>query len=324
LIIQIGENMQTEQKKSKTEKEKILDLIIIGLGPGGYTAGIYATRFNLNVLIVGEEPGGLASEIPHIENWPGEEKINGVELMEKMKNQYLKLGGQIKSTAIVKIEKKKELFELTTVNNETLLSKTLILATGTKRRKLNVDGEQKFFGRGVSYCTTCDAPFFKGKTVAIIGGGNSACGGAMHLLQFASKVYLIHRREEFRAHPAVVEKLKTNNCECIYNAKVKRIEGKLKVEKLIIEDISTGKERELEVDGIFVEIGQIPTTTLIKDLKVETDNDFIKVKEDMSTNVEGLFAAGDCTNGLNHMKQLITAAAMGAIAAESAYKYVTR
>lgn len=307
----------------KNEVNKIWDLIIIGLGPAGYTAGIYATRYNLSTLMIGEEQGGLVSEIPGIENWPGEEKISGYDLMQKMKTQYVKLGGYIKDAGVVKLSKTKELFNITLSNNESLQSKTIIVATGTKRRKLNVSGEDKYFGRGLSYCVTCDAPFFKNKTVAVIGGGNSACGGAIHILQFASKVYLIHRRDEFRAHPSVVDTLKKKtDCECIYNAQVKKIEGKLKVEKLILEDLTTGKERELKVDGVFVEIGQIPTTSLIKELNVETDNDFIKVKEDMSTNVKGLFAAGDCTNSLNNMKQIITAAASGAIAAQSSYKFL--
>jgi thioredoxin reductase (NADPH) len=303
--------------------DKIWDLIIVGLGPAGYTAGIYAKRFNLSVLIIGEEQGGLIEEVSHIENWPGEEKTTGTELMSKMKNQYIKLGGEIKECSVIKLEKNNDLFEVTLSDNSKLKSKTIILATGTKRRKLNIDGETKFFGRGLSYCATCDAPFFKNKVVAIVGGGNSAFTAARHLLQFTDKVYIIHRRNEFRAHPSDIEYMK-DKVNFIMNTKIKRIEGKLKVEKLILENTETNNETELNIDGIFVEVGYIPTTTLITDLNVETEDGFIKVNADMSTNVNGLFAAGDCTNGLNHMKQIITAAAMGAIAAESAYKFVNK
>ena len=149
----------------------VFDLIVVGLGPAGYSAGIYALRYNLNVLMVGNEPGGLASEPPIIENFPGFEKISGADLMAKMNQQYVHLGGKVKVTEVSEIEKNKEVFEIKTTD-ETLKSKALILALGTKRRHLNIPGEDKFKGRGVSYCATCDAPFFKDKVVAVIGGGN--------------------------------------------------------------------------------------------------------------------------------------------------------
>jgi len=310
-----------DKKVSEGTKDKIWDLVVIGFGPAGYTAGVYALRYNLDVLIVGEEQGGLVASVSHIENWPGDDKISGLDLMNRMCNHYLKLGGAQKECAIINLQKDNNLFKLKTLANEVIYAKTIILATGTKRKKLNVYGEDKFFGRGLSYCATCDAPFFKEKTVAVIGGGNSAFSAARHLSQFARKIYIIHRRDEFRAHPTDIEYMK-DKAEYIMNSIVRKIEGKLKVEKLVLANVETEKEIELKVDGVFVEVGQIPTTSLISELGVETEEGFVKVNEDMSTNISGFFAAGDCTNGLNKMKQIVTATAMGAISAETAYKYV--
>ena len=197
-----GGNMEFSINVSKNKEVDIndfFDLVVIGLGPASYSAGIYATRFNMNVLLVGDEQGGLASETPEIENYPGLDQINGVDLMNKMKNQFLRLGGKVLERTIVKIIKEDNIFKLETSKSETIKTKTLILALGTKRRKLNIDGETKFLGRGVSYCATCDAPFFKNKKIAVIGGGDSAFVSALHLTHFAEKVYIIHRRDEFRA-----------------------------------------------------------------------------------------------------------------------------
>jgi len=302
---------------------KVYDTVIIGFGPAGYTAGIYATRYNLSTLIVGEEQGGLVAETPMIENWPGDDKVNGIELMEKMKKQYLRLGGLIENAKIQGICKN-EVFELKTTDDGIIKAKSVIVATGTRPRMLNVEGEEKFKGRGISYCATCDAPFFKGKKVAIIGGGDSAFTSALHLSQFVEKLYIIHRREEFRAQPAVVDKLR-DKAGFILNKKPLRVEGKLKVESLVMEDTKTGKEESLEVDGIFVQVGHIPTTILASCLNIKLDKEgFIMVNDQMETNVKGIFSAGDCTDGMNKMRQIITAAAMGAIAAESAYKFITK
>lgn len=312
-------------QNNKLDLNKMWDCVVVGLGPAGYSAGIYATRYNMSVLLVGDYQGGMIEDVSHIENYPGFTKISGSELAERMKTQYLTLGGSVYENTISDVDKKGKEFVLTTVDNKKLKAKTVILATGTKRRKLNIDGEDKFNGKGVSYCATCDAPFFKNKIVCVVGGGDSAFGAALHLSQFASKVYLMHRRKEFRAQPANVDAVKKQkNVEFILENVVIKIEGKLKVSNIILQNVNNGKEKKLIVDGVFIEAGLLPTTNVVSKLKLKKENDYIVVEKDMSTNVSGLFSAGDCTNAMNEMKQIVTATAGGAIAAESAYKFVNK
>jgi thioredoxin reductase (NADPH) len=299
------------------------DVIVIGLGPAGYSAGIYATRYNLDVLMIGMEPGGIAAEPPEIENYPGFEQISGKDLMDNMNKQFLGLGGKVKNSEVSKVEKINDVFEVTT-SEGVLKAHCVILALGTKRRLLQAEGENKFKGRGVSYCATCDAPFFKDKTVAVIGGGDSAIVSALHLLQFVKKLYLVHRRDEFKAEPARITKLKNkDHVEFILNSKVNNIDGNLKVEKLILENSETGKERELEVDGVFISIGYVPSMEKIQIPGLDVEKGYIKVNQAMSTNIEGLFAAGDCTDSMNKFKQITTAVAGGSIAAQSAYHCIS-
>lgn len=308
---------------AKNYLNKVWDCIVVGLGPAGYSAGIYATRYNMSILLVGDYHGGMIEDIPLIKNYPGFTKISGSELAKRMKSQYLSLGGSVYENTIADVEKKGKEFILTTVDNKKLKAKTVIIATGTKRRKLNVEGEDKFKGRGVNYCAICDAAFFRNKIVAVVGGGDSAFVSALHLSKFASKLYLIHRKKEFRAQPANIDSVKKQkNVEFILETIVTKIEGQLKVSNLVLQDVNSGKERKLVVDGIFIEAGFLPTTNMISKLKLKKENDYIVVENNMSTNVKGVFAAGDCTNAMNKMKQIITACAGGAIAAESAYKYV--
>lgn len=301
------------------------DVVIVGMGPAAYSAGIYACRYNMSVLIVGDVPGGAVTDAHLIENYPGTGKISGLDLAQKMKDQYLDLNGKLYGATVVKIEKDDSSFEITTSMNKKIVAKTVIVAIGTKRRKINVEGEDKFVGRGVSYCATCDAPFFKNKTVCVVGGGNSAFDAALHLSKFASKVYLIHRRLEFRADPVTVDLIKKQtNIEFILNSVVTKIEGDSLVKNIKLKNVKTNKISDLNVDGVFVEIGGVPFVSLLGN-KVDLDESgFIKVKQDMSTNVPGLFAAGDCTNAMNNIKQIVTAVASGTIATESAYKYVNK
>lgn len=303
--------------------DKVYDLVVVGLGPAAYSAGIYARRYNLDVLLIGDLPGGYVSQTHIIENYPGYKSITGMDLSNKMQEHYLSLNGVVYNKSVVEINKK-EFFELLTDGNEIIKSKTIVVATGTKRKKLNIDGEDKFLGRGVSYCATCDAPFFKNKIVAVVGGGNSALGAVMHLSKFADKIYLIHRRNEFRADNFEVELVK--NCEkveFILDTVVNKINGLMKVQSLDLENVKTNELKTINVDGIFIEAGSIPVLNLTQKLNLELDNNgYIKVKEDMSTNVQGLYAAGDCTNALNGMKQIVSAVATGALASESAYKFL--
>jgi thioredoxin reductase (NADPH) len=297
----------------------IYDLIIIGAGPAGLSAAIYAARYKMNFLVVGELVGGLATEAHKVSNYPGVKDISGIELMESFRAQAEALGAKIEESAVQNIEKKKDRFVVKTAN-ASHEAKAIILALGLQHRKLNISGEEEFLGKGVSYCATCDGAFYKNKNVAVIGGGNSAVSAAVMLAKIAKKVYLINRSDKFRAEPAWIEELKKmKNAEIIYNANVSKVSGKEFVEKI---ELDTGKK--LDVDGLFIEAGVIPSTLLAKNLVVSLDeNGFISVDNEMNTNVAGVFAAGDITNG-SSFKQIVIACGQGAIAAYSAYKFVAK
>ncbi len=319
-------NLSMIQKSNVKDQYEV---IIIGAGPAGYSAGIYLKRFNKDVLIIGDELGGMASEAVEIENYPGFKKISGKELMERFKEHAESLGVDILHGKVVKVEKQENEFIVTTDENKKIKAKAIIFATGSAKRRLNVPREDEFIGKGVSYCAICDAAFFKDKVVAVVGGGDSAMNDALILSNLAKKVYLIHRRDEFRAAPQWVNKVKDKeNVEFILNSVVVGLEGDDKLRAIIIETKKDkeGKEKEqwkLDVDGLFISIGVIPSTDLAKELGVELDErNTIIVDEAMRTNVPGVFAAGDCTTGSARVMQIITAAAEGAIAAESAVKYL--
>jgi thioredoxin reductase (NADPH) len=297
----------------------VYDLIIIGAGPAGLSAAIYAARYKINFLLIGELVGGLATEAHKVANYPGVKDVPGIELMNLFRQQAEALGARIEEAAVQKIEKKKEGFVVKTAS-ASHEAKAIILALGLQHRKLNIPGEEGFLGRGVSYCATCDGAFCKGKTVAVIGGSDAAVSSAVMLAKIAKKVYLIYRKEKLRAEPAWVEELaRFKNSEIIYNANVSKVEGKEFVEKIALD---TGKE--LDVDGLFIEAGVIPSTLLAKNLGVKTDeNGFIEVDKEMNANIAGVLAAGDITNG-SSFKQISVASGQGAIAAYSAYKFLAK
>jgi len=300
--------------------ENVYDLIIIGGGPSGITASIYASRYKIKHLIFSKEPGGQLNEIHKIENYPGYASISGFDLAQKMVEQAKGLGGEIKMESIAKIGKKGELFEVNT-SADNYLAKNILLTVGTEYRKMNIPGEKEFKGRGVSYCATCDAAFFKDKKVCVIGGANSAAMAALLLAEYAEKVFLIYRGAELRCDPVYVEKINTNEkITVVYKTNLSEIKGSDKVEKVILDKEYEGKS-SLETDGVFIEIGSEPGIELAKELGVETDeNNFIKINPGQGTNIPGVYAAGDVTTGSNGMRQVITAAAEGAIAAGSIYK----
>ncbi|MEM1988320.1 MAG: thioredoxin-disulfide reductase [Candidatus Woesearchaeota archaeon] len=304
------------------------DLIIIGTGPAGYSAGIYAKRFNISVLIIGFELGGMANEAADVENYPGFEKISGTELMEKFKKHAEFLGCDILKDKVVNVEKIFEnnltKFKVSTETGKEFFAKAIIIATGSKKRKLELKNEDKFIGKGVSYCALCDAAFFKDKVVAIVGGGDAALNDTYILSNIAKKIYLLVRGDSFKAAPFWTERLKElKNVEVFFNTEVKELIGNEKLEKIKIYNNKDKSERELEIDGLFIGIGIIPLVELAKQLGVELDDKSkIKVDYEMKTNVPGVFAAGDCTNACPHMQQIITSAAQGATAAESAYKFI--
>ena len=296
----------------------MLDLIIVGGGAAGLAAGIYAARYKLDSIMI-SKPGGAALDAPWVENYPGFESISGMELISKFEKQVKGLGVDIVDEEVRTIAKKGKTFVVKTKNKK-YESKTLILSLGREKNKLNVKGESDFAGRGVSHCATCDAPMFTDKVVGVVGGANSAAKSSLLLAEHAAKVYIIYRRDKLRAEPITVEKIKKNKkIEVIYKANVKEIKGENMIKKVILDN---GKE--LELDGLFVEIGSTPSTNFLKDLKISLNkNGYIKVDCEQKTNVKGVFAAGDVTvGGCNRIRQIITSAAEGVLAATAAYEHL--
>jgi len=268
--------------------------------------------------------GGTITLASEVENYPGFPHISGPELGQKFLTHAQELGATIKNAQVTDIERNKNNSFKIKAGKKIYSAQALIIATGTERRHLGIPGEGKYLGRGVSYCSTCDAPFYKEKTAAVVGGANAACMGAIHLAKFAKKVYIIYRRDHLRGEPAWVEQIeKEPKIEIIYNTNVTAILGdKNKVTHLKLDRPYQGKET-LVADGIFIEIGGIPMTTLAKAVGVKTDEDnFILTNELMATNIPGIFCAGDINSSQKHYQQVITAASEGAIAALGAYKYL--
>jgi thioredoxin reductase (NADPH) len=302
--------------------ENIYDLIIIGGGPAGLTASIYASRYKLKHMVFSKESGGQLNEIHKIENYPGYASISGFELAQKMVEQARGLGGEIKTEAIAKIEKRGNLFKVGTSENM-YVAKNILLTVGTEYRKMNIPGEKEFKGKGVSYCATCDAAFFKDKIVCVVGGANSAAMAALLLAEYAGKIFLVYRGAQLRCDPVYLEKIKANGkITIIYKTNLAEIKGIEKVGQVILDKEYEGNN-SLDTDGVFIEIGSEPGVELAQELGVMTDEkSFIKVNLDQSTNIPDIYAAGDVTTGSNGMRQVITAAAEGAIAAGSIYKRV--
>jgi len=300
------------------------DLIIVGSGPAGLTAAIYAARYTLQTLVIGSSPGGQVAESGRIENYPGFKGISGLELTQRMVEQAEALGAEILRKEVSKIEIREGDFAVF-CEAEVFTARSLILAIGVKPRKLGVPGEAELLGKGVSYCALCDAPLYRDKVVAMVGGGDSALDGALELSGHARKIYLIHRRDEFRAKPDFVARAKKNpGIEFILSTNIIQINGEDHVESVTLDKSYHGK-MELPVEGVFIEIGNVPDRTLAEAVGLRLDaNGYVEVGEDMSTNIKGIFAAGDITNGSNRMKQIVTACAEGAIAAQSAYNYNRR
>jgi thioredoxin reductase (NADPH) len=300
---------------------KIYDLIIIGIGSAGLSASIYASRYKLDHLIFGVERGGQMNEIYEIENWPGDISISGKDLVNRMTNHVENYGVSIQHESVISVKKTENNFFKLETSKNTYQSKCLILAMGAKYRRMNIPGEKEFLGKGVSYCATCDAMFFRDKTVAVAGGGNSAAVVALELADFAKYIYLIYKEEKNSAEPLLLDKIKSiEKIEIISGTDILEIKGNAKVEKIILDKVYNGKTY-LGLDGVFIEVGTEPGVELARKLGVETDEqDYIKVKEDMSTNIPGIFAAGDITTGSNKFRQVLVAAAEGAIAANGVYK----
>ena len=293
------------------------DLIIIGAGPAGYTAAIYAARYMLKTIVIADDLGGLMLTADIVENFPGFPSIHGKELMEKFKDHAESLNATIVKERVTGIAKDDDGFAVTTESSH-FTAKTIIIATGSERRKLGVKGEDEFLGSGVSYCATCDAAFFKNKVTCVIGGSDSAAKEALVLSRVAKKVYIIYRREKLRSEPMMTERVYScGNVEVIHGANVTEIAGK---PDGIVEKVMLDTGDEIATSGVFIDVGYTPRNDLAKTLGVELDaEEQIIVDKDMKTNVEGVFAAGDVTSGT--LKQAITAAADGAKACWSAFQY---
>ncbi|MEM7819988.1 MAG: FAD-dependent oxidoreductase [Candidatus Aenigmatarchaeota archaeon] len=296
--------------------DKMFDIVIIGGGPAGLTAAIYAARFKMSAVVLAKMPGGLLTSAHLIENWPGFESITGIELMKRIQDHVEKLGVKVLIEDVIDINKSKEGFKVRT-EGKTYDARTILFATGTERRRLGVRGESDFLGKGVSYCAVCDGPFFKEKTVAVVGGSDAAAKEALLLTRWAKKVYIIYRKQEIRPEPATADAVKANKkIEIVANANVTEIMG-----KRFVEAVQLDNGKKLSVDGVFIEIGGNPISAMAKKLGVSlNDRGEIVTDKDGRTNVPGIYAAGDVTN--RTYKQALMAAAEGASAIFSAYRFM--
>lgn len=290
--------------------------MIIGAGPAGLSAAIYCRRFMMKTTVIGQLFGGLLTTTHFVENWPGEQRIQGSDLMKKIESHARATGAELINDEVKSVNKDKGFFKIKTSTNS-YSAKSIIIATGTYHRRLGVKGEGDFYGKGVSYCAACDAPFFKNKLVGVVGGSDSACKEALLLSEHAKKVYIIYRKDKLRAEPIIVERIKNSkNIEVINNTNVKSING-----DKVLRSVSFDIGRELLLDGLFIAIGLVPQTNLIKSLGVKLNaKSEVIIDCHAKTNIKGVFAAGDCTD--SPYKQAITGAAGGVIAAFNAYDYV--
>lgn len=292
------------------------DVIIIGGGPAGLGAGLYASRYSLKTLVIGKELGGTCNKIPKIENWLGNPGMPGVELVKNFVDHVKQNKVKIIEDEVSSILKEKDNFVVVTEHGK-YSGKSLILANGMKHRELNIPGEKKYSGNGVHYCFTCDGPLYKNLVVGVVGGSDSAVAAAVFLESYAKKVYIFYRGKELRAEPALLKKLK--NVEIIYNVNLKEIYG-----DKFVKGVKTDSGKDIKLDGIFIEAGNIPLTELVKNIDVKLDDKgFIMVDKNMATSSSGVFAAGDICDATS-LRQVITAVATGSIAAQGAYNYLKK
>ena len=296
---------------------EIYDVIILGAGIAGMTAAIYARRANKTVLVIeGKVPGGQIVNATDVRNWPGEERIAGEELSQKIYHQMNNFGAKMRYEVVTGVEKDGDLFEVTT-DEGIYQGRSVIIATGSRDKELGVPGEKELVGHGVSYCVTCDGELYKGQDVAVVGGGNTAMYDALYLANLAQKVYLVHRRPQFRADAALVDQAqKLKNVELLLGQTPERIIGESEVEGLML------KNETLLVKAVFVAVGRTPETEAVQGLVDLDKNGYIVAGEDCCTSVPGVFAAGDCR--IKQVRQLVTAAGDGAVAAGAAVEYLNQ
>ena len=301
-------------------ENKIFDYIVIGAGPAGLSSAQYAARSGLNTIVFeGAGAGGQVAQIFELENYPGVyPAVNGYDFIETMRKQALAFGAQIKQAQISSIDKKGKDFIIQT--KDTVYSApALCIATGAVHKDLGVPGEKEFSGRGVSYCATCDGPFFKNKKIYVVGGGDSACAEAIYLTSISGDVSIIHRRDTFRAQKAIVDKMLAAGVKPVYDTVVKEIKGSMKVTSLVLENVKTGQTSETPCDAVFIFAGMAPQTELVDMIKKDQGG-YIITDEKMQTSIPGLFAAGDVRS--KPFRQIVTAVNDGAIAAHSAKEFI--
>lgn len=312
-----------ESPKMPDKKKTKFDIIIIGAGPSGYTAGIYCSRAGYDTLILsGILPGGQLVNTTEVENYPGFEKgIMGPDLMIEMRKQTQRMGTTIIDDEVVDVDFRHKPFKVLTASEE-YEGRAVIIATGANPRKIGLPGEQTFAGKGVSYCATCDGPFFRNQELIVVGGGDSAVEEATFLTKFATTVHLVHRRESLRASKIMQERaMKNSKIKFHWNYEVTDIKGDQKMRQVTLKNIKTSEEKTLDVAGLFVAIGHEPNTKMFKK-QIDVDNEgYIILKNKTHTNVEGVFAAGDVHD--RSYRQAVTAAGFGCMAAIDADKYLT-
>lgn len=291
------------------------DIIIIGAGPAGMTAALYALRANKKVLVFeAKSYGGQIVNATKVENYPAIDEISGYDYATNLYNQVKNMGAEFKFETVERVTEDKKVI----TNNGEYQAKAVIIATGAENRKLNIDNEQEFVGKGISYCATCDGTFYKDKIVAVNGGGNTALEDAIYLSDIANKVYLIHRREEFRGEQKYTDELKSkSNIEFVLNSTIKTINGCDKLESITVED-KDGNTKDIAIDGLFIAIGQEPKNQIFANVATVNDKGYIDAGEDLHTNIEGIYVAGDTR--VKNLRQLTTAVSDGSVAATQAIK----
>jgi thioredoxin reductase (NADPH) len=299
----------------------IYDVIIIGAGPGGMTAAVYTSRANLKTLILDRGvPGGQLQNTEEIENFPSYSHISGPDLAQKMFEHSLRFGAKYEQANVEDIVNEGNI-KVVYAGNKTYQTKSVIIATGTKYKKLGVPGEEEFSGRGVSWCAVCDGAFFRGKELVVIGGGDSAVEESVFLTKFAKKVTVLHRRDQFRAQPILVDRmLKNDKIDVIYDTVVNEIIGENKVTRVLIENIKTGEKKSFPVDGVFEYIGMNPVSDFVKNLNITDEEGWIITDNRMKTNILGIFAIGDIRQ--NAVRQVVAATGDGCIAALEVQHYL--
>lgn len=308
-------NLYLSESELGSGNQKHYDVVIIGSGPAGYTAGVYTSRAKISTLIIsGTLPGGQLMTTSEVENYPGfPSGIFGPELMMNMRQQAERFGAIVVDDEVIKVSFKKKPFTIT-AHSESYIAEAVIICTGASPRKLGIPAEQQFSGRGVSYCATCDGPFFKGEDIVVVGGGDTAIEEATFLTKFGKSVKIVHRRDTLRASKILQEKaLENPKIEFIWNNVVSDIKGDKKVSTVLVKEIASGKERMLNAGGLFVAIGHEPNTAIFKGQLELDDKGYILLKNHTKTSVEGVFAAGDVHD--HRYRQAVTAAGFGCMAA---------